>query len=57
MSPRTGRPKKDNAKKGVIIIRLEETEKNAFEQFCKSKEISMSDYLRKMIRDTLSEQK
>ena len=49
-----GRRPSDNPKSETIIIRLEKSEKDAFEEYCKKHNTTMSGYVRGLIQKALT---
>ncbi|MFQ7096086.1 MAG: ribbon-helix-helix protein, CopG family [Christensenellales bacterium] len=54
MSPRTGRPKVENAKTEKMSICLNQTSKQKLEEYCKRENVSRSEAIRRGI-DLLTE--
>lgn len=51
MSPKTGRPKADNAKGYMLHIRMNDEDLKILEHCCNQKKLSKSELIRKLIYD------
>lgn len=57
LSPRTGRPKKDNPKNVSIKVRFEEDMNNALIAYCDKHNVTKAEAIRRGLKLLLSEQK
>ena len=55
MSPRTGRPKKDNPKSNPIHVRLDDETKSILENYCKQEQIPKTEGIRRGIHKLRSD--
>lgn len=56
MSPRTGRPKSDDAKRTLITVRLKDSEVNHLKKACELLNLTQSDLIRYAIEKVYSEE-
>lgn len=57
MSPRTGRPKSENAKNHDIKVRVDDITMKKLEEYCKRNNISIAQALRNGIDNLLTKEK
>lgn len=55
MSPRTGRPKKENPKSNPIHVRLDEESKEILETYCEQEKIAKTEGIRRGIEKLKSD--
>ena len=56
MSPRTGRPKSDNAKGQFVGFRLDDEDIRQLDECCESRGLTRSELIRTMIREEYAKQ-